>query len=140
MLREEFLELGGQLGGQGLVVGEHQGGALDALDDVGDRERLAGAGYAEQGLGAVAGVDALNELLNGLGLTAGRLEVGADLEARAGAALGKGGHDPSILGRGSGLRTSGTHARQTRSTRVARHGGGAEFGTATPKQTRGSRR
>ena len=94
VFREEFLELGGQLGGQSLVMGEHQRRALDALDHVGDGEGLAGAGYAEQSLRTVAVLDALKELIDGAGLTAGRLKVGADLESRAGAALWKGGHGP----------------------------------------------
>ena len=47
---EEFLELGAQLGGQGLVVGQHQGGTLHLLDDLGHGEGLARAGDAQQGL------------------------------------------------------------------------------------------
>ena len=38
---EKFPELSAQLGGQGLVVGQHQGGALDLLDDLGHGEGLA---------------------------------------------------------------------------------------------------
>ena len=38
---EELPELGAQLGGQGLVVGQHQGGALHCLDDLGHGIGLA---------------------------------------------------------------------------------------------------
>ena len=38
---EELLELGTQLGGQYLVVGQHQGGSLHRLDDLGHGEGLA---------------------------------------------------------------------------------------------------
>ena len=47
---EELLELGAQLSGQRLVVGQHQGGALDLLDDLGHGKGLARAGDAQQGL------------------------------------------------------------------------------------------
>ena len=47
---EKFPELGAQLGGQSLVVGQHQGGALDLLNDLGHGEGLARAGDAQQSL------------------------------------------------------------------------------------------
>ena len=50
VLREELLELGIQLGRQGLVVGHDQGRFLDLLDHRSDRKGLAGTGRAEQDL------------------------------------------------------------------------------------------
>ena len=50
VVREELAELGVELRGERLVVGEHEGRLLVPLDRFGDRERLAGAGRAEQGL------------------------------------------------------------------------------------------
>ena len=41
---EELLELLTELGGQGLVVGQDQGGPLDPLNDLGHGEGLARAG------------------------------------------------------------------------------------------------
>src|SRR5690606_22375142 len=51
---EEALELAVELGGEGLVGGEDQGGALGLLDDLGHGEGLARAGDAEQDLVALA--------------------------------------------------------------------------------------
>ena len=79
MCGKEFGELGGQLGGQRLVVRQHQRGTLHGVDNVGDGEGLAGSRDAEQRLAAVTGVNALDELRNRLGLVArrpiGRLET-----------------------------------------------------------------
>ena len=77
---EEILELAVELGGQGLVVGDDQGGQLGLLDDLGHGEGLAGAGDPLQGLGLVPGPQAPGQGLDGLGLVAGRLEAGHDLE------------------------------------------------------------
>ena len=55
---EELLELVVELGGQGLVVGEDEGRAVELLDDLGHGEGFAGAGDAEQDLVLVAGVEA----------------------------------------------------------------------------------
>ena len=52
----------------------------------------------EQCLGAVAVLDAVKKLVDSLGLAASWLEIGGDLKARAGAALGKGSHNQTILG------------------------------------------
>ena len=84
---EKFLELGGQLGGQGLVVGDDQGGPLHFLDDVGHGEGLAAAGNAQQGLVDQAVVDPIHQPLHGLGLVAGHLEVGSQLKIRHGLSL-----------------------------------------------------
>ena len=54
VVREELPELVAQLGGQRLVVGDHQRGALGLLDREGHRGRLAGAGDAQERLEPVA--------------------------------------------------------------------------------------
>ena len=58
---EEGFELVVELGGEGLVVREDEGGALDLLDDLGHGEGLAGAGDAEQDLILFAGGEAGDE-------------------------------------------------------------------------------
>ena len=50
VVREKFLKLGAELGRQGLVVGQHQGGPLHRLDDLGHGEGLARTGDAKKGL------------------------------------------------------------------------------------------
>ena len=79
---EEVAELLHQLGCQRLVRRDHQGGALDQLDDLGHRVRLAGAGDAQQRLVLQAGANALCQLFDGLRLISARFEVGDDLEGR----------------------------------------------------------
>ena len=79
---EKLLELGTQLGGQGLVVGQHQGGALDALDDLGHGEGLAGAGDAQQHLLLQPVLNALRQRGNGLRLVAGGLVFRNDFKFR----------------------------------------------------------
>jgi hypothetical protein len=54
VLREQLLELAVELGREDLVVRDDEGRALDLADHVGDREGLAGAGYAQERLGLVA--------------------------------------------------------------------------------------
>ena len=68
---EELLELRAELGRQGLVMGQHQGGPLDPLDDLGHGEGLAGAGDAQQHLLLQSVLDALRQGRDGLGLVAG---------------------------------------------------------------------
>ena len=75
VVREELAELVAELGRQRLVVGDHEGRALDLLDREGHRRGLARAGDAEQRLEAVAAVDALRERVPGLVLVGDR-EVG----------------------------------------------------------------
>ena len=70
---KELLELRAQLGGQRLVVGQHQGGPLHLLDDLGHGEGLAGAGDAQQHLLLQPVLDALRQLGDGLGLVPGGL-------------------------------------------------------------------
>ena len=52
LLGEEPLELGVELGGQGLVMRHDQGGPLRRLHDIGDGEGLARARRAQQAFGA----------------------------------------------------------------------------------------
>ena len=80
VLGEELLELGAELRGQRAVRRQHERRALIALDDVGHREGLAGAGDAEQRLRPFALLQSADERLDGLGLVAGGLEVGDKLE------------------------------------------------------------
>ena len=77
---EEPLELGAELGRQGLVVGQHQRGLLDLFDDLGHGVGLAGARDAQQHLELVAPQDALAQLLDGLRLIALGGEGGNDFE------------------------------------------------------------
>ena len=80
VLGKEVTQLGGELGGQGLVGLDDEGRALGLLDHPGDGGRLAGPGDALQRLIAVAAGDAKGQGLDGGRLVAGRLEGGNDLE------------------------------------------------------------
>ena len=82
VVREEFAELGVELGGERLVVGEDERRALDPLDRPGERRRLAGARRAEQGLVTDASLEAVDELVDRLRLVTGRLERGDKTEVR----------------------------------------------------------
>ena len=77
---QEVLELGGELGCEGLVVGNDQRGALYLLDCAGHREGLAAAGDAHEGLVPHAALDSFDDHVDCLGLVAGRPEVGGYLE------------------------------------------------------------
>ena len=79
-MRKELLELGVELGGERLVVRQDQRRPLQLLDDVGHRERLAGAGDAHEHLLAAAFAQVAHERLDGGGLVAGGLERGFELE------------------------------------------------------------
>ena len=68
IFREEGPELLAQLGRQGLVVGQHQGGPLDPLDDLGHGVGLTAAGDAQQHLVQQAVFDAAGQGVDGLGL------------------------------------------------------------------------
>ena len=82
VVREELAELAAELRRQGLVVGEHERGPLDLLDHEPHRGRLARAGDAEQRLEALAGLDALGQRGDRLGLV-GHGRVGrVELEGR----------------------------------------------------------
>ena len=75
---EERPELAVELRRQRLVGGEHQRRPLGLLDHLRHREGLAGAGDAEQHLGAVAALDALDQVGDRLRLIPLRIEAGLD--------------------------------------------------------------
>ena len=81
---EELFELVVELGGEGLVVGEDEGGAVGLLDDLGHGEGLAGAGDAEEDLVLFAGGEAVDELVDGAGLVALGLVGGDELKVHLG--------------------------------------------------------
>ena len=91
VVREELAELGVELGGERLVVGEDEGRPVDALDRPGQRRGLARAGRAEQRLVADAPLEPVDELVDRLRLVAGRLERGDEPEV---------GHGLQIIARG----------------------------------------
>ena len=99
VVRQQLAELGGQLRREGLVGRHDEGRPLQLLDQPGRRRGLAGTGRAEQDDVLLAGVDARGELLDRLGLVAGRRVVGDDLER---------GDGPLQIG-------DGTHATTVRS-------------------------
>ena len=135
---EELAELGVELGGEGLVGGDDEGGAGVAGDDVGHGEGLAAAGDAEEGLVLVAGLEALHELVYGLGLVAGHVVVGDEAEVWGGgshivpivAGLGRGSlfgnfgfRGGSQIGSGDAQAQAGKRASATgRTSRVRRWG------------------
>ena len=82
VFREELPELLAQLGGQGLVVGQHQRGSLYLLDDLGHGVGLAGAGDALEHLLPQAQIHALGQLFDGLGLIPGGRIFRMDFELR----------------------------------------------------------
>ena len=94
VLREELLELVVELGGQGLVVGDDQGGLLEALDDIGHGVGLARACDPQEGLEILAGPSSRmqpgGELLDGLGLGAGGSKAGYQMKLLQRSALGEG--------------------------------------------------
>ena len=67
---EETLELAIKLGGQRLVVTQHQRGLVDVGNDIGNGEGLSGAGDTSQRLGRIACQYTFCELSDGLGLVA----------------------------------------------------------------------
>ena len=86
VVREKLLELAAQLRREDLVVREHERRPLDALDDLGHRVRLAGAGHAEQHLLVNAVFHALRKRVDRLGLIARRLVGRNDFKIRHGTA------------------------------------------------------
>ncbi len=80
--REELLELGAELRRQRTVGRQHQRRALNALDDVRHRERLAGARHAEQRLAVQATLQPRDQRLDGIGLVTGGTKVRNNLELR----------------------------------------------------------
>ena len=79
---EELAELVAELGGERLVVGDHQRRPLHRRDRRRHREGLAGAGRAEQRLEAVARAEALGQAGDRLRLVGGRRVGGVELELR----------------------------------------------------------
>ena len=69
---EELLEFLAQLGGQRLVVSQHQSGPLDRFNHLGHGIGLAGAGDTQENLLPKAVLDPLGQLGDGLGLVSGR--------------------------------------------------------------------
>ena len=95
VLGEDLPELVGELRAEGLVGRDHQGRALDAFDEMGDRERLPGPGGPEERDLLAPRLDALDQLLDGVRLVTGRAEIGGDLEGgHAHASLGLSGDKP----------------------------------------------
>jgi len=80
IVREERAELSAELGRQRLIVGQHQRGAVAPGDHVGHGKGLAAAGHTQQGLAAVAPLNPLYQLLNGLGLVTRGGIVGDEME------------------------------------------------------------
>jgi hypothetical protein len=71
---EELAHLAKELCGQGLVVAQHQRGAVQLRHHIGHGEGLARTRYAQQHLMPVATLNALHQLADGLGLIACGLE------------------------------------------------------------------
>ncbi len=84
VVREELLQLAGQLGRERLVRRHDQRGLLHGLDGLRHRERLARARHAQKRLVAQALLDPAGQLLDGLRLVARRLVRRHHLERRRG--------------------------------------------------------
>ena len=69
-MRKELLELGVKLRGQRLVVRDDERGPIQLANDVRNRKRFSRAGYTQQRLVPIAGLDGLDQLRNGLSLVA----------------------------------------------------------------------
>ena len=82
VVREELLQLTGQLGRERLVRRHDQRGLLHGLDGLGHGERLARARHAQERLVAQAVLDPAGQLLDGLRLVARRLVGRHHLEGR----------------------------------------------------------
>ena len=73
IVRKKLAEFRAELGRQSFVVGQHQRGAVYPGNHVGHGKGFAAAGYTQQGLGPISGLNAFYEGINGLRLIAGRL-------------------------------------------------------------------
>ena len=82
VVRQEFLQFAVELGGQRLVVRQHERRRLPLGDDVGHGESLAGARNAQQYLMREALFQALRQRLNRVRLIARRPKGADHLEAR----------------------------------------------------------
>ena len=80
---EEFLELAVKLGGECFVWCQNEGRALGFLDNLGHGEGFAGTGDAEQDLGLLLIVNALDQVLDGGGLVAGWFKFGNHFNGNA---------------------------------------------------------
>ncbi len=80
VVRQQLLELGDQLRGEGLVGRHHERRPLELLDQPGRRGALAGAGGPEQDDVLLACADAAGKVGDRLGLVARRLERRLDRE------------------------------------------------------------
>ena len=67
---EELFEFGVELGGEGFVVRDDEGRAVEVADDIGRGEGFARAGDAEEGLVAVAFLEGAGEFFDGRPLVA----------------------------------------------------------------------
>ena len=80
-VRKKGPQLAAKLGGQGLVVGQHQRGLLHLLNDLGHGIGLAAAGNTQQHLELVTRQHAPRQLFYGLGLVSLRGEGGYYMKA-----------------------------------------------------------
>gem|GEM_PF-2367954 len=78
--REEAAELLEELGGQGLIVGDHEDRAVGPGDDVGHRERLSRSRHAHQDLVEKPPVESFREVFDRPDLVALGIEIGDELE------------------------------------------------------------
>ena len=76
VVREELLKLAVELGRQGLVGGQHQGGHVELGHGVGDGKGLAGPGDPQEHLVGIPGPNPRHQLPDGLGLVAGGCKRG----------------------------------------------------------------
>ena len=76
IFREKLLELAAELGSQGLVVGQDQGGTIEPGDDICHGEGLARAGNTQQHLLIQAVFQAHHQIVDGLRLVPGRMIIG----------------------------------------------------------------
>ena len=77
---KKLLKLRAQLGGKGLVMGQHQRGTLHALDHFRHGEGLSGTGHAQQDLFFQPVLDARRQRVNCLRLVPGGLVFRYDFE------------------------------------------------------------
>ena len=96
VVRQQLPELGGQLGGQGLVGLEDERGALQLLDEPRGGRGLASAGRAHEDHVLLAVADPGGEFLDRLGLVPRRRVLGDDFEGALLAEDGFFAHPPTL--------------------------------------------
>jgi hypothetical protein len=79
-VREETPEFTKELGRQGLVRRDDQGGPLDAGDDMRHGEGLARAGHPEEDLMGKTVLDAAGKRIDGMGLVTAGLQFGHEFK------------------------------------------------------------